>query len=344
MRLLSRKEGSVRLFVEDKDDVWQLSQLIEQGDHIRGKVERKVSLSDRTSEKARVERKIYTLSLQVEKVEWTDACARVIGVVLDGNDEVARGSHQGMQVEEGSTLDLAKESWAAYQEERLRESLAEKKNMLLVIFDREDALFVLLKKQGHIVLSKLKGSVAKKAMPTAAKNFYHDIKELLETYDARYTPTNIICASPAFWNEYLLKELPDALRKKAVGVNCSGVDEQSIPEILKSAALQRVLEHDTLTKELKLLAELMAGIAHDVAAYGLQATDEAITSGNARCVLVSEDLLKKYKLAGKHKDLERLLRRAEQMKGQVHIITNKDALQQLNKLGGVACLLRWQHS
>jgi len=41
-------------------------------------------------------------------------------------------------------------------------------------------------------------------------NFYSEIIKTLKEYDERYELDYIIIASPAFWKEYLMKELKDS--------------------------------------------------------------------------------------------------------------------------------------
>ena len=61
----------------------------------------------------------------------------------------------------------------------------------------------------------LKGDVAKKDVEEKKGNFYKEIITQLTAYDSKYAFTSIVLASPAFWKEYLLKELDDdKLRKK----------------------------------------------------------------------------------------------------------------------------------
>jgi stalled ribosome rescue protein Dom34 len=215
---------------------------------------------------------------------------------------------------------------------------------LLVLFDREEAIIALLRQKGHIVLTTLKGTVAKKAMKTDSKNFYQEIIAQLQEYATRYTVESIISASPAFWNDYLLKEMPAELKKKTIPVPCSSVDEQSIAEVIKRPELRKVLEKDKSSRETMMLHELMEHIAHDMAGYGERSVKEFVTTGNAKEIIVSEHLLKKMKQQGTYRQIEGLLIQAERMHAQVHIISTEESCKKLDSLGGVACLLRWKTS
>lgn len=341
MRIITQSKDTITLQAETADDLWELSHIIEGGDVIKGKVERKIVIGDKTSEKARIERKTITLSIEVTKVDWQEEQLRILGTVREGTDDVAKGSHQSITVSAGTIIDITK-AWAAFQKERLREATDKNTHaILLVLFDREEALFVLLRSRGYVVLSTLKGIVAKKAMKTEAKDFYKDIVASMQHYAAKHEINTIVIASPAFWNEYLLKEVPGDLRKLIVSVTCSSVDEQAILEVLRRPELKRVLEKDRTARETSLLAELKEHLAHRQAAYALPAVQDAIRTGNARTVLVTSTFLKKHKQQGSYASIAAALRAAEGMSANVHVLTTEDACKMLDGLGGIACLLRW---
>src|SRR5204862_287932 len=113
------------------------------------------------------------------------------------------------------------------------------RSILIVAFDREEAIFALLKNQGYEVLLELKGDVAKKDFEEKKGNFYQEILKQIQDYDSKYQFNNIIIASPAFWKEYLMKEISDdILKKKIILATCSSIDGSTINEILKRPELK----------------------------------------------------------------------------------------------------------
>src|SRR3989344_8805013 len=106
MQLISSdfKKGLVKLRVTDKDDLWYLSNLIDQGDLIRGKTTRKIKIGE--GENAKSVKKTLTLSIQAEKVELTENSLHVNGKVQEESEDVAKGSYQSITLEEGSEFSI----------------------------------------------------------------------------------------------------------------------------------------------------------------------------------------------------------------------------------------------
>ena len=66
MKILSSdfKKGNVSLHIEDLDDLWQLSHIIDPGDLVKAKTTRKVKIGN--SENAKVTKKTLTLTIEAE--------------------------------------------------------------------------------------------------------------------------------------------------------------------------------------------------------------------------------------------------------------------------------------
>src|SRR3989344_9239739 len=148
MQLISSdfKKGSVKLKVTDKDDLWYLSHLIDQGDTIRGKTTRKIKIGE--GENAKSVKKTYTLSIKTETVELTETSVRINGKVTEETEDVPKGSYQSITLEEGSEFTLEKPQWLSYQKQKMQEACEKKYDYLLCLFDREEVLFALTKKFG----------------------------------------------------------------------------------------------------------------------------------------------------------------------------------------------------
>ncbi len=84
MHLISSdfKKGFAKLKVNDKNDLWYLSHLIDQGDIIKGKTTRKIKIGE--GENAKSVKKTLTLTIQAETVELTEISLRINGKVKEG--------------------------------------------------------------------------------------------------------------------------------------------------------------------------------------------------------------------------------------------------------------------
>ena len=255
------KTGTMTLMPESVDDLWTLSQVLDAGDEVSGKTVRKIKLEG--ERKSEIIKKTIFLKLNAEKFEF-DGELRITGKILEGPEDVARGSYHTFAVEQGTAVTVVKKRWLSFQLQRIKESTeAKPPAIILCAFDREEAVFARLTKAGHEILVKMKGDVQRKRVETkTAKNFFDELIAQLKVYDERFKPEKIILASPAFWKDELLKSLKDPLlRKKAILATVSSADEPGIVEALKRPELQEALRQERAAKEMQLVDQLLAGIA-----------------------------------------------------------------------------------
>jgi len=182
MKQIYKKKGVVKLSIDNLEDLWYLHRLIETGDFLKGKTERKINMG----EKGKPVKKTIFLQILVEKTSFEGESLRVSGVVEQGPEEVASGSHHSFSLAPGSVFSLEKENWPSYQLEILKESLKGRVPPLLIcVHDREEAYFALVKKQGFEILGNIKGNVEKKREGVQGGDFYKDVVKQLEEYDER---------------------------------------------------------------------------------------------------------------------------------------------------------------
>ncbi|MDD9953932.1 MAG: hypothetical protein OXR66_06365 [Candidatus Woesearchaeota archaeon] len=338
MKLLKKdlKHGVVKVMPESADDLWYLSTIIEPGDRCTGQSEYKYKLE---SSGKTVKKKVW-VSLEVEKTEFSSSL-RVSGKVVAGSEEVPRGSYHSLDVTEGFQLEIQKE-WLDYHREKLDEAVKSAKlKTLLVLFDREAAVFVMLKPSGHDVLLEMKGSVPKKGMDEGkTKSFYKEIVAQLEEYCTRYKVQRAVAASPSFWNEYLKKELPSELQKKVIFAAVSAAEVSAIPELLKRPELQQALAGERAAREEAIVAEIMDALGKEKLSYGFADVTAAVGEGNVKSLTVTENEITKRREEGTFAELDALMKQASSMKAVVQLLST-DAMQQIDGLGGVVAVHRW---
>jgi protein pelota len=336
MHILNKdfRKGIVNVKIESPEDLWFLSQIIEPGDLVRGRTERKINLGGE-GEKAKIIKKVVTVTLKVEKVEFSDSL-KILGIITEDHEDIPKGSHQSILLNEQDTLSIIKEEWLGFQKEKLSESTEQKTSILLLAFDREEAIFGLLTNKGLEVLTNKKGTVSKKDQEEVKGNFYKELALDLTAYDQRFNPEHIIVASPSFWKEYLLKEIKNA---KIITASCSDVSINALKEIMKRPELHNALSKSRASLEEQKMQLLLENIAKENAFYGLKETEECICMGNVQTLIVSTDFIKQTREKNTYKRLEELMKKTEKLQGDVFIITHH----QLDGLGGIAGIKRWKH-
>ncbi len=346
MRLIHKniKQGFIEAKVENLDDLWYLSHIIIEGDHVSGKTFRKIKIGD--SDNAKVVKKPFYLKIEVIRVEFSkhSDVLRVSGTVTEGPEDIPKGSHHTFNFEENTDFKLEKSQFLSYQLEKLDEATSDKvAPILLVILDREEAHFAIMKKYGYEYITGLKGNVQKKDMEQVSNNFYKEIKDVILEYDKRYKLESIIVASPAFFKEDFMKEASE-LKEKITLATVSSADKSAFNELLKREEVKTVLKKDKIAKEARIVEEVMKEISlNGKAAYGFKETSDAANAGAIEQLLVSDNLIFKMRKEDKYKELDLIMQLVDKSKGKINIISSDhDAGKQLDGLGGIAGLLRYQ--
>ena len=352
MKLLNKnyKKNFVKGKIENLDDLWYLTYVVEKGDHLKAKTYRKIKLGKEEERKARVVKKPVHIKINVEKIEFSkySNILRVSGVITEAPDDIPIGSHHTINLEEGTEFSLEKKSFLNYQIEKLEESSKElKSKILLCVHDREEAYFAILKKYGYDLLTKIKGNVQKKAdVKTETSDFFKLLIKTILEYDKRHDFSNIVIASPGFWREYVQKIITKDLKKKVVYATCSSVGENGINEVIKRSEVQQVLKQEKFANEIKKVEELLEEISKQgKAEYGLQQIKKVVESGAVSELLITDTLIHKKRQEDKFEEIEKMMRTIDSMKGHVHIISSDhEGGKKLDGLGGLGALLRYKLS
>lgn len=350
MKILSKdyKKGFVKLLIENVDDLWYLTYVIDKSDIIKAKTYRKIKLGDETDRNKKVIKKPTFLAIEVDKYEFSkySNVLRVSGIIKEGPEDIPLGDHHTLNLEEGTSFSLEKKSFLKYQIDKLEESAKDTNSKILVcVHDREDAYFAVLKKYGFELLSNIRGSVQKKAdVKTENKDFFAEIKKTIEMYDEKYNFSSIIVASPGFWREYIEKIIQGNLKKKIVYATCSSVGENGINEVIKRPEVQTVLKQEKFADEVKKVEQLLEEIGKNgKVEYGLIEVKKVIDLGAVSDLMITDDLIHKTRQEDTFEEIDFMMRKTESMQGKIHIISSEhEGGKKLDGLGGIAALLRYK--
>lgn len=348
MKILAKdfRKGFFKAKIENLDDLWYLTYVIEKSDIVKAKTFRKIKLGGEDDRNKKIIRKPTYLAIVVEKIEFSkySNVLRVNGTIKEGPEDIPLGSFHTINLEEGTEFKLQKTNFLKYQIEKLKESAKESNHkILVVVHDRETAHFAMLKKYGFEVITTIKGSSQKKAdVKTEVNDLFPMIKTIIEDYEKKYGLTNIIVASPGFWREYVQKLLTG--NKKIVYATCSSVGINGINEVMKRPEVQTVLKQERFASETKKVEKLLEEISKQgKAEYGLSNVIKVTELGAVEQLLVTDDIIHKMRQDDSFDKLERLMRKVESMNGEINIISSEhEAGNKLDGLGGVAAILRYK--
>ncbi len=338
------RQGDVVVKLSLQDDFWYLSHIISPGDIVKGKTERKIKIGDGSDSRSSVVRKIMHLSLTVEDVSFSSDELRVKGTVAKEHDDVPIGSFHSISFKLHDTLALTKPSWPSYVQKKFEEAAANTaQHILVVLFDREEALYSLVSQQGIRHLGSSKAEVQNKQYATSASDSIVDeliasVQNLLQTNDI----SSLVFASPAFWHSSLQKKLPADLKKKSVMVTTHAVHKGAVVKLLARQELKSLLKDQRLSHEQEQVDAAIHALAKEQLAYGLADVSKAAEIGAVASILVSDSFMQKQKEEGLFATLDELLQSVDAAKGDVHIIFSPDLVQTIDGLGGVVGILRWK--
>lgn len=293
------KKGFCRVKIDNLDDLWVLSQVIDPKDLIRARTFRKIKLGSGDERKSEVIKKPVMLTIEVEKVDFDKSSLRISGIIKEGPDDIPRGAYHTIEVDENSILTIEKENWLSFQVDKIKDATSEKgAKILICVMDRDEACFALMKKYGYEYLSEISGRVEKKGVEDKTlkeKEFYGQVIAMLEDYVQRYGIGFIILASPAFWKDDLMKVLEQkdkSLASKITLATCNAFGKNAINEVLKRPEVKSVLKQERVFKETSLVEELFTEIAKEnLAVYGMEQCKNAAEAGAVKTLLVTDKLI-----------------------------------------------------
>ncbi len=340
------KSGELKVQAESKDDLWVLSQIIGPGDRVIGKSTRKVKLGGSDAKEAVVKRTV-TLEIEAEKLDYSAEMLRIQGIVREGPEDVPKGSHHTVEVEENTIVKIIKKKWMKYQIDRIEDATKERAAVIICILDRGEAGFALLKPYGFEWLSEFEGEVSKKGVEDKKESkFYEEAALMLADYSKRHKAERIVVASPAFWKDELLavlKKKYSDVAKKVVLATCNTTGTEGVNEVLKRPEIKTALLQQRAAKEINAVDELMKAISKDNAAYGLKDVKEAAVSGAISVLLITDKLIEKSKAKGSFAEIDEIMRMVDNSKGEIVIVSSShEGGKELDGLGGIGALLRYK--
>ncbi len=341
MRVLKKdlRLGSIKLLPQNLDDLWHLFNLVEAGDLVRASTQRR---EERQTDKVRPERgekKRVTLGLRVERREYDEFTdrLRVLGVIEEGALDL--GAHHTLNVVAGAPLEIVK-AWRESQLRRIQEAVeaTEKPLMTLVSLDDEEALVAQMHQSGIREVVEIRGHTSGKMYETEEppkEEYYGQVLEKVRQLD----PPGLIVLGPGFAREDFLqfgREREPALFEEATSFATGHPGITGIQEAMRGGLAERVLRDSRVALETRFVERLLEEIARNGPhAYGPDEVESAVEAGAVETLLVTDELTRSG-------EMEDLMRRAEQKKGRVLVVSSRhDAGQKLGGLGGVGALLRF---
>ncbi len=331
---LQRSFGEIRLFPESADDLWHLQHLILPGCLVYATTLRSVEGATDRLRPEKQEKRPVRLGIRVEQVEFHDYAVRlrVFGCIESGVDE---GSHHTLNLEPGYEVSVIR-TWHQADLDRIDRavrSVGAGAVHILAIEEGEAELYRMHSYGPHQVFSVTAGS-GKGMECSTRQDMYDAVIGVLAPVTGP-----LIIAGPGFIKEDFAKRLRSLQPDRAAPVlviETRRSGRGAVQEVIGQGVLEKLTGDLQLAREVTFMEELIARIAkNEPAAYGRQEVSDAVKFGAVETLLVAD--------CGLHDpDITTIINGAEAMRAGVVILSTRfEPGERLEKLGGIAALLRY---
>ena len=334
---LRDNSGEIRLLPESIDDLWHLEHLISPGDLVFATTFRSVETATDRIRPEKVEKRPVRLGIRVEKVEFSGhgIRLRVAGTIEHGVD---CGAYHTINVETGYEISVIRQ-WRPIDLERIGRAV--KASVfgvihILTIEEGEAELFRLRQYGPESVMTLSAGSG--KGGETDTRTAFFDA---VLTCIAEISGPLII-AGPGFIKDdfvrYARNKNSDPAGR-AIVVETRRIGRGAVHDVIGSGTLEKLMGDLQLSREVKLMDEVLVRIAQDGAvAYGKKPVESAIEYGAVEEVLLADTLIR-------DRTIVPLIESAERMGARIVVLSTEfEPGERLDALGGIAALLRYKVS
>lgn len=311
MRIVSEniRQGSKQLIPESITDLFLLHNLIDSGDLVTARTDRRVrksGVSGREGDKG--ERVKMTLTIAVEEVNFQDSEVdhrlRIRGRIQEGPSElVSLGSMHTINIEKGETLTIVKPEWSKYHYKILEEGkrAVDRPAIGLIAMERGIATIGMIDNFKMEVVAKesteLPGKIAKtKQRDSAEKNFYNRILSIIRN-QLNGRVEVLVIGGPShtkdYFHKYLLENWPNN-EKKIFIENISTGTVAGLHELINREIIDRLATEYNIIRETKYIEEFESRIAIDPSriGYGLDQIVQLLEQGAIEVLLISDMLVR----------------------------------------------------
>ncbi|SGZ47768.1 CIC11C00000003125 [Sungouiella intermedia] len=356
------KSGSLSLIPQDKEDLWQLYNLIQKGDVVDLSTLRNV----KKTEGGKAERVHVRLKLAVESVDYapSDETMRIRGKTTEQNEYVPNQSYHTAEVQLNKKITINKPEWddISYGIVIEASSIEKKAEVGAVVLEEGVAHLCLVTDTMTVLRNKIEKSIPRKSRGDGGgsahdKSMDKFLSMVLATVTRNFDLEKlkvVILASPGFTAGSLLKTiLDDAVKEdnksviknksKFLVVHSSTGYLQGLEEVLKDPTVQRSLNDTKFAREAAVFEEFQKVLNEDDdrAWYGPKEVAKAVELGAVKYLLLTDSLFRSDDIAVR-KHYIALSNQTKEQGGEVFIFsTLHESGEQLDQLTGSAVLLKY---
>lgn len=346
MKIVKREKGAVKVCAECLEDLWALTKVVSAGDSVSGSSVRRFKTEGLTRSTSG-EKKHITVKLLVETVEFAENASRLrfTGEIISGYPEkfVQVGDYHTLDLEVRDCVTIEKE-FSPFEREVLAEAVKARKRVkaAVTVMDEHGALVALVGDKVKFVcsVSNYASKRDPKGFESARAEFYGDLAKVLLEQEA----DNYLIAGPGFAPQGFVDWLGvkhHALADRVLVAHASTAEKSGIFELLKTGAIERVLENKKLSEDFAEVEEFKKRVAKGGAAcYGLDAVKQAVQARAVESIILLDSLLRRGSIHAK--EANDLLDAAKAGGASVRILDSSSEAGLEFESFGVGALLRYK--
>ncbi|MDD3159411.1 MAG: mRNA surveillance protein pelota [Candidatus ainarchaeum sp.] len=335
---INKKFGKITVYTENLDDLWHLEKIIEKGDVISGKTDRKIKPS---KEGEKTIRQTIFVEIKIEEINFQEFSEnlKVSGIIISGHPKefVEEKAHQSLDIKVGEKVEIKKNQIKNWQIERLKkaENDSMSSKLAVILLDDEFCEIAFINQFSINKKAKILSKKSGKQYATESDNYFEEINQKIE----QLKPEKLLIAGPGFTKENLAEFLINKNKNRKIIVETTNsIGETGFTELISTGKFSKIEKDLTLSKESELIEEFLTNLAKNKGSYGIKIIKEDLENGLISKLLISE----KYFMENREK-CEEIMNDGEKFKTETHIITTKNPKEQIIfNFGGVVGILRYK--
>ncbi|OMO84046.1 Translation release factor pelota-like protein [Corchorus olitorius] len=359
--LAPNKSGSVKIILDEQDDLWFVYNLIAKGDTIITDTSRKVIKQSKSYQDFGKQNKIHAKSnestrvkfkieLEVAAVDYDkdSSTIRVRGTNLVANEAMGVGASHTLEIERNKEFELKKDHWDLNAIQILNEASEQ--------VSGADLAVLILQPPGSAQLFLVGKKTTRCANIQASKGggnkFFDEIFQAFKKHIDFNIVRYVVLGSPGT----LRQQVKDYIFQEATRLNLKAIKENKsrfvmvnignkskLKEVLLDNEVMEVIKGTKAVLEIKAYKEfsdlLMAN--SDRVCYGPKSVEIANEMNAIETLLITDDLVRCNDIALRQKNME-LVKSVQKTGGKAFVFSPLHVSgEQLAKLTGIAAILRF---
>jgi len=344
MKIIEKNKNFYKVIPEDFNDLWILSNILEEKDIVYGTTLFKVKIG--SPDNYKIDRKKINVELQVVECNLERDILNIKGYVKNENEYISKNTLLTIKIRETEILSFKKENLNEIQKKLLKEAEKDKKiKNLLIGIDNNSYILIEFNNNNYKIIEEKTSLGNKKLYKTEEKDYieiiYNNIKDYLEK-----NYNNIIIYGPGFWKNQLKEYIKKILNKETIVFHWNDISISSIIKVIEEITKKGILKENNIARENELINTLKTCLSksNNLCFYGnFNRILEISYCGAIDFLLLTTNFLDKLKESKEnYNEFKNAINAIENSKGKIFLINSKNEPGIiLDKLGGISILLRY---